>query len=248
MESTNPQAKQTYRKHFIPLESDPEVFTELIHKLGVPKTFGFQDVLSIHDPDLLAFIPRPVYALILVFPGTETYDARVAEEDREREEYDVAGEHEDVVFFKQTINNACGLYAILHGVCNGELRSSIATESLLESLLEKCTPLKSDERALVLEDSQELEQVYASVASKGDTEAPTDPQAEVDYHYICFVKSQKSGHLFQMDGDRKRPVDLAQLADEDDVLSEKCLEVIRRWIEGEKNENIGFNLMALVAQ
>lgn len=116
---------QSYRKHFIPLESNPEVFTELIHKLGVSRSLCFQDVLSIDDPDLLAFLPRPVYALVLVFPTTEGYEKRIAEEETKVKPYNGAGEDEAVVFFKQTINNACGLYAILHAICNGEARDKI---------------------------------------------------------------------------------------------------------------------------
>lgn len=34
----------------------------------------------------------------------------------------VGGEAEDVTWFKQTINNACGFYGILHAICNGEAR------------------------------------------------------------------------------------------------------------------------------
>lgn len=122
MQQTN-TARQ-YRKHFIPLESNPEVFTELIHKLGMSKSLCFQDVFSLDDPELLDLLPRPVHALILVFPTTEAYERRVEVEDSEVKDDLNVEDEEDVVFFKQTINNACGLYAILHAVCNGELRDS----------------------------------------------------------------------------------------------------------------------------
>jgi hypothetical protein len=114
---------RTYRKHFIPLESNPDVFTELIHKLGVSETLCFQDVLSLDD-DLLEFLPRPAYALVLVFPSTEAYEKRM---DEASETWSASGCGEDVVFFKQTINNACGLYALLHAVCNGDARKEIGT-------------------------------------------------------------------------------------------------------------------------
>lgn len=109
---------QAYRKHFIPLESNPEVFTKLIHSLGVSESLEFQDVLSLDNADLLAF-PRPVRALILVFPTTDAYEMRVREEDTRVEPYEGNEADGDVLFFKQTINNACGLYAVLHAVCNG---------------------------------------------------------------------------------------------------------------------------------
>ena len=59
----------SYKNHYIPLESNPAVFTSLIHTLGVSPALSFQDVYSLDDPDLLACIPRPVLALILVFPS-----------------------------------------------------------------------------------------------------------------------------------------------------------------------------------
>ena len=116
-----------YTKHFIPLESNPDVFTELAHKLGLSTSLVFEDVLSLDDPELLGFLPRPAFALILVFPTTDDYEKRVQDEDAKVEEFRTSGGAGDLVFFKQTINNACGLYAILHAVCNGEARQKIGT-------------------------------------------------------------------------------------------------------------------------
>lgn len=121
---------QRYSKHFIPLESNPEVFTELIHKLGITNSLSFQDVLSLDDPELLGFLPRPVHALILVFPTTEAYMRRREVEDFEAKDYLDGADEKDVVFFRQTINNACGLYAILHAFCNGETRNSFGELAL----------------------------------------------------------------------------------------------------------------------
>lgn len=114
----------THRKHYIPLESNPEVFTHLINALGV-YSLEFQDVLSIDEPDLLAIVPRPVLGLILVFPTSEAYETQIAEEEAVRKEYTGSGDGEDVIWYKQTINNACGLYGILHAVSNGKARSFI---------------------------------------------------------------------------------------------------------------------------
>ena len=91
-----------YKKHYVPLKSDPEIFKKLMHELGVSRSVRFVvDVWSLED-EMLARIPPPVLVLILhVEGGTK------------------AKPNEDgVVWLKQTINNACGLYAILHAVCN----------------------------------------------------------------------------------------------------------------------------------
>ncbi|KAF2795230.1 ubiquitin carboxyl-terminal hydrolase, family 1, partial [Melanomma pulvis-pyrius CBS 109.77] len=245
--STTTVPERTYRKHFIPLESNPEVFTELIHGLGVSPKLAFQDVYSMDDPDLLAFIPRPVYALVLVFPCPPAYDERIAKQEAELEAYDGASEDEPVVFWKQTIHNACGLYALLHGICNGEARKHLAPGSIIDGLIKSCTPLKPEDRALALEGSKELESVYASVASKGSTDAP-DAESHVNHHYIGFVKSHKDGHVYHLDGDRKRPVDLGPLGADEDVLGEKAFAVVRDMIASEGGQNLGFSLMALVSE
>lgn len=121
------------------------------------------------------------------------------------------------------------------------------SNSLLDHLLRRCLPLQPEERALALEDDEELERVYAEVARRGDSEAPANPEAEVDFHYIAFVKSHVDKHLYQLDGDRKRPIKLTLLEAEEDVVSEKCLTVIRNMMAGEA-DNLNFSLMALVDQ
>ena len=117
-----------YKKHFIPLESNPELFTELIHRLGLSSAIGFHDVFSIDDPELLAFIPRPALALVLVFPTTPTYEEHAKAEEKLEEDYATSGAQEEVMWFKQTINNACGLYGILHAVSNGNGREFVGKQ------------------------------------------------------------------------------------------------------------------------
>lgn len=107
------------KKHFTPLESNPDVFNPLIDHLGASERLTFIDVVSLEDPDL-----RPHLALILVFPTPGDYEARRAAEYEEHGEYKNTG-NESVLWFKQTINNACGLYAILHALGNGEARGMI---------------------------------------------------------------------------------------------------------------------------
>ncbi|EUC41310.1 hypothetical protein COCMIDRAFT_106484 [Bipolaris oryzae ATCC 44560] len=239
------KSTQTYSKHFIPLESSPEIFTELAHNLGLPASLGFQDVLSLDDPELLGMLPRPVYGLILILPTTEAYEKTVEDEDTKLESLQGPKQNDDVVFFRQTINNACGLYAILHAVCNGGVREMIESGSIIAKVLSSSLTNDVDELARALENRQELEKAYADAAIKGDTDAPVNAEDEVDYHYVAFVQSSKSRHLYQLDGDRKRPIDLGTLETDEDALGSKCLDVIRNMVALENN-NVNFSLMALV--
>ncbi|KIO29342.1 hypothetical protein M407DRAFT_21563, partial [Tulasnella calospora MUT 4182] len=209
----------------------------------------FVDVLSLDDPDLLAFIPRPVIAFVLVFPTSEKYDKEKEADENRRKEYRGAGASEDVMWFRQTIYNACGLYGILHAVSNGEARSEIKPDSTLAKILKRAEPLTPKSRALSLEDSEDLEKAHAAAAQKGDSAVPENPEDEVDYHYICFVKSNKNGHLYQLDGDRKGPVDLEiSLAEGEDLMeNSKVMDVLRRFIYEEDGDNQNFSLMALAS-
>ena len=82
---------------------------------------------------------------------------------------------------------------------------------------------------------------------QGDSTVPDNAEDEVDFHYVCFVKSHKNGHLYQMDGDRKGPIDRGPLlAPQEDVLAEGGLSVIREFIRREKGGNPQFSLLALV--
>lgn len=101
---------------------------------------------------------------------------------------------------------------------------------------------------MVLENSAELEDAYRTVALKGDSAVPVNAEDELDFHYICLVKSDKNSHLYELDGDCKGPTDTGVVLETDeDLCSAKALVVVRRYLEA-GGENVGFSLMALVDQ
>lgn len=117
---------------------------------------------------------------------------------------------------------------------------------MLDRLLQKAIPLTYRDRAKVVEDSAELEAIHTTMAQQGDTAVPESAEDEVNHHYIALVKS-RSGRLYEMDGDRKGPVNMAANLGDEDLLGEIALGVVKKFIEREEGRNIGFNLMALVA-
>ncbi|KAG6358168.1 hypothetical protein INS49_014052 [Diaporthe citri] len=223
----------TYTKHFLPLESNPDVFNRLIRSLGSSHCLEFQDVVSLDDPDLL---PHPALALILVFPTTDRYEDQRAAEDATRSDSE-CNTDENITWFMQTINNACGLYGILHALSNGPARDLVVDE---------CASLLPHQRSSYLENSLELERAYMEVAVQGISTVPENAEDEVDYHFVCFVKSHRNGHLYELDGDRKGPIDRGLvLAPEEDMLASGGLSIVREYIEREHG-NCAFGLMALV--
>lgn len=113
---------------FIPLEANPVLMTNLLHKLGLSQALQIHDVYSLSDPEMLAFVPRPALALLLVFPVSATYESHRLAEDALLEDYKGKGEAEPVIWFKQTIKNACGLMGLLHAVSNGPAKGFIRND------------------------------------------------------------------------------------------------------------------------
>lgn len=237
-------------KNFVPLEANPEVMTSMMTKLGLSPSLAFHDVFSIDDPDLLAFIPRPAYALLLVFPISDTYEKFRHDEDASKEAYTGSGDGEDVIWYKQTIGNACGLIGLLHGVSNGPARFQIQSDSDLDKLIKTALPLKPAERAELLEETEALESAHQTAAATGDS-APPAAGDNIDLHYVCFVKSEKNGHLWEMDGRRKGPLDRGTLAADEDVLSQTALDKgVRAFLKREAEAGGGelrFSLITLAA-
>ena len=221
--------------------------SSLLHNLGLSSQLAFHDVYSIDEPELLAFVPRPACALLLVFPVSDTYESFRKTEDSDKPEYEGFGHKEEVVWYKQTIGNACGLIGVLHAVSNGQARDFIAPNSSLAKLLNDAINLKPADRADLLYESQALESAHQAAASGGDTAAPA-AEDNVDLHYVCFVKSSNN-RLWEMDGRRKGPLDRGLLTADEDVLSDNALDMgVRSFLRREAEAGGGdlrFSLIAL---
>lgn len=124
MSNVNPDPDQK-APAFIPLEANPPLMTDLIHKLGVSPALAIHDVYSLTEPDLLAFLPRPALALLLVFPVSAEYESQRLSADSLVQEYTGKGADEPVVWWRQTIRNACGMMGLLHAVSNGPAKEFI---------------------------------------------------------------------------------------------------------------------------
>ncbi|KAL9051799.1 MAG: hypothetical protein Q9162_005793 [Coniocarpon cinnabarinum] len=235
------------KKYVVPLENNPEVMSKLLHNLGMSQQLAFHDVYSIDEPELLSFVPRPAHALLLVFPTGDVYENYRADADKDKEEYTGHGPDEPVIWYKQTIGNACGLMGLLHGASNGEARKHVDPQSSLGSLIKDAIPLKPVERANLLYESKSLESATLKAGSGGDSTVP-EADSKVDLHYVCFVKSDDN-RLWELDGARKGPIELGQLGPDEDVLSEKALNVgVRSFLNREKKAgggNLRFSLICL---
>lgn len=114
------------------------------------------------------------------------------------------------------------------------------------SLLPDPQSLSKEQLTTLLEDSDALETVYNKAARLGDSSPPENAEDEVGFHFVAFVKAQ-NGHVYELDGDRKSPIDRGQvLTHDEDVLGHQGLNIIRQHINEESGKGVGFSLMALV--
>lgn len=215
------------------------------HKLGLSPSLSFVDVYSLTEPSLLAMVPRPVLALLFLYPGTVLSARDLAMELDDQEQYDSCGPDEPVLWFHQTIGHACGLIGLLHCLTNGEAAKHILPGSDLEKLVELATPLKPKERAQLLYDSDILETAHKEAAQTGDSRAPTIDEP-VLYGFTAFVKG-KDERLWELEGQRKGPQERGVLEEGEDVLSEKAVQLgPLRIINREKASEQRFSCLALV--
>lgn len=209
-------------------ENNPDVMNQLAARLGLSSELQFYDVYSLDDAEQLAHIPRPALALLVVIPLTPAWDRSRRAEDAVREPYAGSGPDEPVIWFKQTIGHACGSIGLLHSLINGPAVDHIKRDSHLAAIRSLAIPLDTTKRAEMLHDSGPFELAHKSVEQAGDSHV--DPTGERNGgHFVTFVKS--GGKLWELEGSRKGPLERGGLADDEDVLSPRALDMgIRRII------------------
>lgn len=234
-------------KAVIPLESNPAIFTELAYKLGLSPVLEFHDVYSLTDPDLLAFLPNPIYGVILLFPITKEYEQYRASEDSKVVATTNNNINNNVQWFKQTIRNGCGLYALLHLLSNLPSDLIIGNLSLsnLKTRIAEGGDLSADEVAKLVEELENRIKLDDNFGQQGQTEAPP-AEAVVELHFITYVKG-KDGHLYELDGRRKGPVDLGQSTEDVHIINDaKLTNKIQFYIDNADDANKhNFAIMAI---
>ena len=94
-------------------------------------------------------------------------------------------------------------------------------------------------RARVLEESEFYEAAHRDAAHQGQSDLPPTEFDDTGNHFVAFVKGT-DGHLWELEGSRKGPLDRGILAENEDVLSEKALNVgVRRIMKINKGDEGG---------
>uniref|UniRef100_A0A3P8X6Y3 Ubiquitin carboxyl-terminal hydrolase n=1 Tax=Esox lucius TaxID=8010 RepID=A0A3P8X6Y3_ESOLU len=188
-------------QRWLPLEANPDIMNQFLRQLGLLPTWQFGDVYGM-DPDLLSMVPRPVCAILLLFPVTEQYESfRLEEEAAIKAQGQKVSQ--DVYFMKQTIGNACGTIGLIHAVANNQHYLEFESDSPLKRFLAESSKLSPEDKATFLENDESIRVTHESSAQEGQTEAPSIDD-KVDLHFIAFVNI--GGDLYELDGRKPFPV------------------------------------------
>ncbi|KAI9453389.1 peptidase C12 ubiquitin carboxyl-terminal hydrolase 1 [Lactarius psammicola] len=205
---------------WIPLESDPKLFNDWAHKVGLVESDAeFVDVYGLDD-DLLALVPQPVKAVILLFPIRGKLEELGQAEEAEIKEKGQVPIDPTVFWIKQTIRNACGTIGLLHALTNAQL--VYEPGSPITKFIDACQNKTPEERAEFLESTKIFADIHAATAAEGQTTIPAD--LDTDLHFTCFVQAPEASareveietdkqRLIELDGRRAGPVDRGESTD-----------------------------------
>ncbi|OVA11885.1 Peptidase C12 [Macleaya cordata] len=220
------------------------LIVQFLWGLGLPVDEAeFYDVYGL-DEELLEMVPKPVLAVLFLFPITAETEA-----ERMLEKESVKKEPSDKVYFlKQTVGNACGTIGLLHAIGNVSSEIKLIEGSCLDRFFKSTANMDPLERADVLEKDTEMEVAHSVAATAGDTEAKNlilfqqapNINTSVDTHFICF--SCVDGELYELDGRKSQPISYG--ASSSSSLLQDAAKVIKAMIQ--KNpDSINFNVIAL---
>ncbi|GAB0497890.1 hypothetical protein MMPV_009227 [Pyropia vietnamensis] len=175
---------------WVPLESNPRALTALAHKLGIPPSLAFTDIISLDDW-ALDMLPRPVVAVLLLYPltpallaahpsapPTDAADTTAATAAASAVTAPPSGADAGASatgdapwYLTQVVSNACGTIGVLHTGANaatayGDAYSPVPG-SFLASFMERTRSLGAGARGAALEAEESLEEIHATAAADG---------------------------------------------------------------------------------
>ncbi|XP_044746479.1 ubiquitin carboxyl-terminal hydrolase [Coccinella septempunctata] len=224
-----------------PLESNPEVMTKFLHKLGVSEEWHLADVLSFED-DCLDWIPRPAAAFILLFPCSDKFYEHAAQQKKELQDQIIVP---DLYYMKQYVSNACGTIALIHSVANNVERIPLQ-DGIFKKILDDSKDLDPEERGKLLQDLpnnpyvMDMINAHQELALEGQTEL--NPDEKVNHHFVAFV--EKGGYLYELDGRKEFPVNHGKTTRQTFVndAAKVCKDFIAR-----DHEDVNFTAMVLTS-
>jgi len=221
----------------VPLESNPEVLNKYLEKVGVSNSYQLVDVYGLED-DVLNFTPKPVNALILLFPVSEIYETH-----RKKEDEALSGNPpaipENLFFMRQYVRNSCGTMALIHSIFNNLQTIELKDGSVIKMFYDKAKVMTPEERGKLLVQDKEFIDVHQNLAQEGQTAAPPS-DSKVEHHFISFVNV--GGELFELDGSKNFPI--SHGATKEETFLNDAARVCKDFIARDPEGNYGIMALA----
>ena len=195
------------------------------------------------DPALLQMVPRPCWALCLLYPCAKVNKAR-------REVFSDDSRYEsnpgDVFYMKQhdRSGNACGTIALIHSVANAPSAVAFSDDSVLGSFIRENRGKAPDAVGDALCNAQNIQEASDTEAHWGETTTPARVE-RVDHHFICLSRCLRGNewHLCELDGRLNGIVDHGAVTE--DSFLEAAARVVREEYMAMDTDSISFNVVAL---
>ena len=186
---------------FCTLESDPGVFSSLIHDFGVKDT-AVEEIYSLEGSEQRK---KQSYGLIFLFKWKaelEGSDTRTVLDPADC----------PVFFARQIVHNACATQAILSVLLNAE---GIDLGETLTDFKAFTSEIDSESKGIAIGNSDVLREVHNSFARPEpflheEVKSSKDDGEDV-YHFIAYVPCQ--GKVYELDGLKQGPILLGEVAD-----------------------------------
>ncbi|KAL0576099.1 hypothetical protein V5O48_005873 [Marasmius crinis-equi] len=206
---------------------------------------SYNDLYSL-DPEMLSMIPRPVKAVIFVFPYNEARYRRAADDERIAQQPGGNPVDPKVFWMHQTIRNACGAMAMVHSLANSPV--TLDPKGPLSAFYASARALPPVERSKLFAATPEFATIHESVTTAGQCSLP-DLNESVDQAYTAFVghQAEKDGktRVVELDGGRAGPVDCGEVAEaEGEDLLDAIVRIVKDDFVG-KSGSVKFNMMYL---
>ena len=166
-------SKQGEDKEWLPLESDPQLFSDYAEAIGFPTTmFKFHDVFGVDKEMWTVYIPQPVIAAILCYEIKPQHRELLDQQEQTMTEEQKG--YKKPFFIKQLIKNACGTMGLLHALSNvqeqcGGYREDSFMKKLTTEYKDGSSKGTPEERAQLLNEDKQLEEVHQVFSAQGQS-------------------------------------------------------------------------------
>jgi hypothetical protein len=223
-------AEENMKFDWPPLESDPDIFNNYFHSIGLSDKVFFKELLSLLDYKEFLLIEGPLLGIMLNY-------SRVENKKNEPPEDKILLPEKIPYFIKQTdvLDNACGLIAALHIFGNNKI--DYIKNSILDEFFINSKKLNYEERAKFLENYNKFKEAHKEFSNKGQTKMEDVEKKKINVgHYISFVII--NDNLYELDGIKKGPFLLKENINYTEFLDETSKIIMKRIENKEIDENV----------